>query len=152
MNDPLSLNVQLAGVDTRMPILPETEYLFQFAKAQVVPNKDETGRNLEVTFNLAQEATSTTGKAIAPGFPIKSYYPLQASEKSKSPEFFREQLAGLIDAVFGRDPEDHANRPDLTGELVQQMLGRNVIAKVVIDNFNDRESNKISRLRAATDV
>ena len=147
MTDPLNINIPLAGVETSMPVLPQANYDMQIPKAQVEPNKDKTGFNLVVSFATTQPATSLDGREVKPGFPCTGYFPLQAKEDAKDPEFFRTKLSELLDAAFHTDK---TSRPALTNESIGQLIGKIVRVTLRVENKPDgTPGNSIGRLQKA---
>lgn len=146
MQDPLNVNVPLAGVDTSIPLLPEADYPVQIKESTVDPNKDKTGLNWNIKFATTEPTKSVDGRDVKPGFPIFSVYALQAREDSKDAEAFKRQLGQAVDAIFGTSKD---NRPDFNRELVNSAVGRPVIAHVFIDEYQGNQNNKIKRLKKA---
>jgi hypothetical protein len=134
MNDPLSFEINMTEVNTDMPRLPKGEYLFGIKEATVAPNKEQTGHNLMVIFELRQPATSHTGDPINAGYPVRKYYPLQQSQKENAPDF-RRDIAILLDAAYG--VKNPADRPKLNTETIAGLAQRNV---VLVLNLKDDEN------------
>jgi hypothetical protein len=149
MTDPLAVSINLAGVDTTIPLLPEAIYDFQISEAVVEPNKDRTGSNLVVTVKTVNPIDSVPNeqgevRAVKPGFPLKMYFALQAKSDSADQEAYKRNLADLIDAAFGTSVND---RPDLTRDLITQMPGKMVRGTVKFDEYQGRKNNKVARLQ-----
>jgi hypothetical protein len=129
-NDPLNLNIDLAGVQTAMPVLPAGKHPFVVDNAEVKPGKeDPTKRNLVVTFALAAVVSLADGTNINPGYKLTKFYPLQQSDNPKAPDFKRD-IAVLFDAVYDTD---ESTRPPLTGETVMGMFGKPVLVNVTVE-------------------
>ena len=143
MNDPLGLNIDLAGVSTAMPVLPAAKYPMHIASVEPKQGKDDPNkRNLLVSFTTAEDVTLADGSIISAGFKLSKYYPLQQSDNPKAPDF-RRDLAVLVDAALGTD---ESNRPSL-GEAAASLAGRTVIASLAIENDPVYGSqNRIGRL------
>lgn len=144
MQDPLNINIALAGVETTLPLLPEMDYTVQVAEASADPNKDGTGLNLNLKLALVNPTTAVDGREVKPNFPLFAVYALQARADSKDPEAFQRSLGECIDALFGTGKE---NRPALTHPLIQDMVGKSAIATVVIDEYQGNKNNKVRRLK-----
>lgn len=142
--DPLGLGLDLSGVDTSRPVLPEQMHVLSLAKVDVTDNKAGTGKNLVVVFNTVNDSPDVTGaKIISAGYPITKYYPLQQSENPKAPDF-KADLARLQDAVEGSKQGERGpfNPFNYVGKLVMAKL------KVKKDEeFGD--SNEIVKLEFA---
>lgn len=143
--DPLGLGMDLSGVDTSRPVLPEQIHVLSIDKVEVKDNKAGTGRNLVVVFKTVNDSPDVTGaKIISAGYPITKYYPLQQSENEKAPDF-KADLARLQDAVEGTKQGTRGafNPYNYTGKLV--------MAKLKVrkdDEFGD--SNEIVKLEYAS--
>lgn len=146
MTDPLNFSVPLAGVNTQLPLLPEADYLFQVKESTIVPNKDQNGYNWKLKLGLASPTTAIDGRDIQPDFPVFDIAALQAKPDSTDPEAFKRGLGERVDAIFGTTMED---RPEFTKALVDSAVGKMVVAHVVIDNYQGKDSNKVKRLKKA---
>jgi hypothetical protein len=118
--DPLNLDVNLDDVDTSRPVLPKATYSMVVHKVEVSENKAKSGRNLIVDFATTQPHQSTKDVNINPGFTVRSYYPLQASEKHPESDLWKQQLARLQDAVTGTEQGARGafNPHEFTGQAV----------------------------------
>ncbi len=106
--DALGLGMDLSGVDTSRPCLPETAVVLQIGEVKRTANKSETGFNLVVEFKTVVDMPDATGaRIVSAGYPITKYYPLQQSDNPKAPDF-RRDLALLQDAVEGPDARKNA--------------------------------------------
>lgn len=146
MQDPLNINIPLAGVETSLPLFPEADYSVQCSEATVDPNKDKNGYNLNLKLCTTETHTSTDGREVKPNFPFYFTLALQAREDSKDVEAFRRNLGEAVDALMGTTKD---NRPDMSRELVNSLVGKSCIAHVVVDTYQGRELNKIKRLKKA---
>jgi len=142
----LDLNIELKDVDTSMPRLESNTYLLGIKEVKIEPSKQGEGkRNLLVVFATKEEANSTAGGTISPGFQLRKYYPLQQSPKENAPDF-RRDISILIDAAFAVTAE---SRPDLTSDTLSGLVGREVVASVKVkqdDTYG--EVNEIGMLKA----
>ena len=145
IQDPLNVSVELAGVETTMPLLPAAIYQFQVIESAVAPNKDNTGRNWNLKLALINPATAVDGREIKPNFPVYHILALQAKADSKDPDAFRRSLGETVDALLGTTKE---NRPNLTGTIISEAVGKIVSAHIAIDEYQGRHSNKVKRLEA----
>lgn len=139
--DALGLGLDLAGVDTSRPTLPENLYVLNISNVEVKENKQQTGQNLVVTFETTSETMDSRGQQLLqPGYKITKYYPLQQSDKPTAPDY-RADLARLQDAVEGTTKD---NRPPFNPF---QYVGMSVVAKVKIRKDDEYgEQNEISKL------
>lgn len=144
MNDPLKINVQIGGIDSSVPLLPEGDYQVQVVESTVEPNKDKTGLNWNMKLGLAGAATAIDGRPVNPNFPFFMVLALQAREDSKDPEAFKRSLCDAVDAIFGTDK---TNRPDITLPTIQSAVGKLVMAQVILDEYQGVKNNKVRRLK-----
>ena len=150
MNDPLNVSVELAGVETTIPLLPDADYPVQVAEATIDANKDKSGLNLNLKLVTLNENTSTDGRTVKPNFPLFTVAALQAREDSKDVEAFKRSLGEIVDALFGTTKAD---RPVFNRDLVTQMIGKQAIATVYADEYpkgSGQFNNKVRRLKKAT--
>lgn len=146
MTDPLNINIPLAGIETSLPLLPKADYPVQCAEATVDPNKDKTGYNLNLKLCTTDSHTSTDNRDVKPNFPFYFTLALQPREDSKDPEAFLRNLGEAVDALMGTSKD---NRPDMSRELVNSLVGKNCIAQVDIETYEGRDRNKVKRLKKA---
>jgi hypothetical protein len=146
MQDPLSVNIPLKGVESSLPLFPEADYPLQVTESTVDPNKDKDGFNWNLKLATTEVYTSTDGREVKPNFPFYFTLALQARPDSKDPEAFVRNLCEAVDAIFGTTKED---RPELSRELIDSAVGKTVIAHVFIDQYQGRDLNKIKRLKKA---
>lgn len=143
MNDPLQITVPLTGVETEMPLLPEGDYDFQIVESAPAVNKKNTGYNWNMKLALTSPATSTTNTPIHPNFPVfVNNIALQPSEDSADKEAYKRSIADAIDGIFGTTKD---NRPDFNKELWESAVGRNVRARITIEEWQGKHSNKVKR-------
>ena len=122
--DPLGLGLDLSGVDTSRPLLPEALYILAIDKVELKENKRQDGKNLVVTFKTTSDAMDVTGaRPISAGFTITKYYPMQQSTNEKAPDY-RVDLAKLQDGVEGTKQGERPpfNPFNYTGRLVMVKL------------------------------
>lgn len=148
MTDPLSISIPLGDVDTSRPLLPEGDYKFQISESVVQPNRDQNGRNWHMQLNLVDPAQSVPDekgntRQINPNFPMFLDAPLQMKEGTKAPNWFRENLAMIVDALEGTTKD---NRPDLSAEIVSKATGKIVLATIQLRE-NDRSHEKENSVR-----
>lgn len=149
MQDPLNATVQLKGIDTSIPLLPEGDYVVQVKESSVDPNKDKSGLNWNLKLGLTSPATSVDGRDVKPDFPLFTVFALQARDDSKDVEAFKRNLGQAVDALFGSTKDD---RPDFNRDLVDAAVGKTAIATVYIDEYQGNKSNKVRRLKKAEGV
>jgi len=147
MQDPLQVNVPLAGVDTSLPLLPEADYKVQVAESTIDPNKNTDGLNWNLKFVTTEPSTAVDGRDVKINFPVFAVYALQPAKESKDVDAFRRNLGGAVDAIFGTSKE---NRPEFSHALAQSAVGKLVVAQVVVNEYpvgSGQFNNKVRRLK-----
>lgn len=145
--DPLNLNVDLNNVDTGRPVLPAGMYAMKVDNVEVVENKAGTGRNLIVDFALTQPAESTKGHPVHAGFRVRSYYPLQASEKNPDSDLWKQQLARLQDVITG---SSLGNRGPFNPYEFRE---KEILVDLVVENTDEfGDQNRVKRLVRLEDM
>lgn len=147
MQDPLNVDIQLEGLETSLPLLPDGDYAFQVVESSIDANKDKNGLNWNLKLALTNPATAVDGRDIQPNFPVFAVLALQAKADSKDVDAFRRSLGEAIDAIY---QTDKTNRPNFTRILATEAVGKLVTGQIYIDQFNGRQSNKVKRLKPAT--
>lgn len=144
--DPLGLGLDLSGVDTSRPCLPEGMVVLEVNKVERLPNKKQTGHNLVLQFKTTAESPDVTGeKVINAGFTITKYYGLQQSDNDKAPDF-KADLARLQDAVEGTE---QGTRPPFNPF---NYVGKLVMAKLkVVTSDEYGTQNEIAKLEKISD-
>jgi hypothetical protein len=137
----LGLGIDLGGVDTSRPVLPDTQHVLEVEKVDVTDNKAKTGRNLVVTFKTVNDSPDITGeRIISAGYKVTKYYPLQQSDNPKAPDF-KADLARLQDAVEGTK---QGERPPFNP---YNYVGRMVLAKLKVRTDDEYGTqNEIGKL------
>jgi len=144
--DPLGLGLDLSGVDTSRPALPEGMYILEVGEVKREENKKKDGFNLLVLFKTTSESPDVTGeKTIAAGFTVRKYYPLQQSANEKAPDF-KADLARLQDAIEGTE---QGNRPPFNPF---NYTGKLVMAKLKVETTDEfGTQNNIAKLEPVTE-
>lgn len=144
MQDPLSINVPLQGVETTLPLLNEGDYLVQVAESSADPNKDGTGLNWNLKLALVDPTIAVDGRTVNPNFPLFAVYALQARDDSKDKEAFMRSLGETMDALFDTDK---STRPALTAATIQDAVGKKAVATVYLDEYPKGSGNKNNKVR-----
>lgn len=137
-NDDLTdfdFSLDVAGLDTARPVLPEREYEMKVVSVIAKPNKAQTGANLLVTFATREKHRSSTGDEVPAGFKVDKYYPLQPNpeklnDETYDPLGYKKDLTILFDAC---NPDiDASSRPNLTLPLMKAQAGKFLIVPLGI--------------------
>jgi len=149
MDDPLNISVDTADTDTSMPLAPAGDYECQVTKSSIDPNKARTGHNWNLELKTTAPVTTVEGKTLDHMTFFVNNIGLQPSESAKDPEGFKRNIAAATDAVLGTSK---GSRPRFDRNVVEQALGKTVVARVVIEkNPNSGEDvNKVSRMKKVT--
>lgn len=144
LTDPLNISVELAGVDSSIPLLPEGDHLFQIVESVVEANNEKSGMNWNLKLALVNPTTAVDGREIKPNFPVFMSVALQAKADSKDPDAFRRNICDAVDAIFNTTKE---NRPNFNAQLVQEAMGKTVLANTYINEWPEGSGNKSSKVR-----
>src|SRR5882757_6592759 len=147
MQDPLQVNVALAGVDTSLPTLKEGDYKVQVAESTIDPNKNTDGLNWNLKLATTEPSVAVDGRDVKVNFPVFAVYALQPAKDSKDVDAFRRNLGQAVDAIFGSNKD---NRPEFSHALAQQAVGKLVIAQVYPDEYpkgSQQFNNKVRKLK-----
>jgi len=142
-NEILDLELDLTDVDTSFPTLQENTVLVRVINAEIVPtkkdNEDGSKKNLMMTYATVTENPSTSGDVIAPGYPLKEWYPLQQSDNPNAPDY-KVGLAKLLEALFGE-------RPQFNQATIDMMGGKEALALVKVRETEEfGKQNDVKRL------
>lgn len=152
---PLSINLDLSGIVTAMPIIV-ADHLSNARLKAIDQISSDKGITLVWTYELTEPAPTQDGGQVSPGYPIKDFIQLYSKPDSKRPDWFKEVIAKHIDACLGTgDPNNKAGkpvRPELNAELLPQLIGRPVIIRFGVKEFNSRVSNEIKGIYNPADL
>jgi hypothetical protein len=139
---PIDFDTETTDVDTSVPILEGGLYDLVVNVLGTERNKRDDGNNLVVAFKTLDDAQSTRGRTIKPGYTLKSWYALQSKDRDSGEPTNRwlENICQLIDAALDTA---QSNRPSLKLGL-EQANGRTVRARIVVEtDDNGMPRNKI---------
>lgn len=144
LNDPLNVSVETTGVDTTVPLLPEADYLVKIIESTLDVNKAQTGFNWNLKLGLVTGTTAVDGRQVQPDFPLFFLGACQPGPESKDKEAFKRQLAAAQDAILG---SDMSSRPRFDINFVKSVVGRQVVAHAVQEEYQGQMKNKVSYLK-----
>lgn len=137
----LELDIDLTKADLDFPVFTDQLVKVRIVGAQILPNKEESGRNLVITGQSEEKLTSTTGREFAAGKrTFKKYLSLQPSKKSPDWDWTG-PLAEMQLAATGQRN---------TKLNVQELGGKIVYFKVVLDSKANR--NNVDKVFSVKDV
>ena len=146
MQDPLNIEIDLQGVDTSLPLIPEDAPVrLQVVESTIGLNREKSGNNWDLTLATVDPITAVDGREIKPGFKLFKSTALQPKADSKDPEAFRRALGEVIDAVFGTNKN---NRPKFNNALVAEAVGKTCVGTIENSEWQGTTSSKIRRLKA----
>lgn len=134
-NAPLSIKFNTSQTKTAIPLIADGVMTrFRLKSITQSEGTDTANPAIKFEFNLLDPAPTTEGGTVNPGFPIFLSVPLRTKESPETPEWSQQKVAQLIDAMLGTgDPGNKKNkptRPDFGPDLVPQLIGKEMIAKV----------------------
>lgn len=145
MQDPLSINIPLAGVETELPQLPNADYPLQCTDSKIEMNSRQDGYNWNLEFTVQQNVTAIDGRQIVAGkFKLFKPVPLQPAPDSKDPEGYTRLIAEAVDALFGTDK---SARPAFSAEVVEGAKGKLCVGTTKNEEYQGRTSTKLARLK-----
>lgn len=149
MQDPMSVSVDIEGIDSNIPCLPESELRFQVTESTIEANKDKNGLNWKLKLVTTEPTRAMDGRDLKPGFPTYVTCALQARQDSTDPEAFKRNISDTVDALFHTDK---TNRQKFTRALADAAVGRFVVAHVYPDEYPEgsgKFNTKVKRLKKA---
>lgn len=135
-NQPLSISVGLSDTKTAIPMIRDGEQVV-LKLVNLSQGKTDKGDSLKFEYDLVNPAPDTEGGTINPGAmgsKIFENIQLYAKADAKDPEWFKKRIAARLDALLGTgdigNKRGKPQRPDLSAQLVPQLLGKTLIAKM----------------------
>ena len=135
---PLSITLDTSAAKTAIPLIADGKFC-DFQLKQVTQKDGEKGATISFEFDLVNPTTDTDGNPILPGgLGSKQFVNIQcyAKEDAKDSKWFVKKLARYIDALLGTGDPGNAKgkpaRPDFNSELVPQLIGKTLKAKVKV--------------------
>jgi hypothetical protein len=137
-NEPLSISVNLADTKTAIPMVRDGE-LVSLKLVNLGQVTSEKGKSLRFEYDLVNPAPDTDGGTINPGAmgsKIFEHIQLYAKPDAKDPKWYEKRIATRIDALLGTGDKDNKKgkpaRPDLNAQLVPQLIGKVLVAKMKV--------------------
>jgi len=157
MNKPLTINLSTGNVSTAIPIIADKTQARLRLTSLDVQEKEGGSDSLKFVFELTHPVPDTQGSTIHPGglgSKVVEFIPLVAKPDAKDPQWNIKKIATRIDALLGTADAGHASkpaRPDLNGELVGQLLGKELIAIIKVKT-GEYSGNEIATVMFPDDV
>jgi hypothetical protein len=132
------LTADLADVCTDIPLLPKGLYRLKVTKLEETVNETSRKRGIKIALATLDEAQSTRGEPIKPGFPIFDHISLTPTDNYPK-ESIMKRLKAFRQAVTGDEGGSFYPLEQYAGETVQAML------KVEPAKGEYGESTKVAR-------
>lgn len=149
LTDPLNISIEGRGEDTSMPYLAEGNYPFQIAESNMRVNKKQTGHNWHLKFALTAPGQTPDGKEVKVNTPVFVDIALQPAEDAADPNGFKRQIFQMMDGIMGTTKD---TRGTFNKEFIDSCVGRNVTAKVVVEEYptgSGQFNNKVRNVKPA---
>lgn len=157
-NQPLDISLNLSGTKTAVPMFADgtSVRLRLVALSQI---KGEKGNTLRFEYELMDPAADTEGGTINPGAFGSKFFDniaLYAKPDAKDPKWFEKTIAQRIDALLGTgdvgNKKGKPQRPDLSPQLVPQLIGKELIAKMKVQADDNFTGNRIQTVTYPGDI
>lgn len=146
-NEPLSsLVVDTGKVDTTRPQPKNGDWHCKVADLEVKPNKDNTGRNLIITFQAQAPIESMPSKVTGQSTTIlncklSKHYPLQPPADKPDSDFYKVNLARLYDACHGTDDSTRPESLDIS-----TCRGKDVFVTTKIESYQGADIASVDKV------
>jgi hypothetical protein len=137
----------LGDTKTTIPVIADGT-LVNLRLASLKQNTTDKGKSLQWEYDLVDPAPDTDGNTIKPGdfgSKIFEHIALYAKPDAKDPKWFEKRIASRIDALLGTgdkgNPKGKPERPNLNAQLVPELLGKSLVAKMRVrkDEYGGNE-------------
>lgn len=148
---PLSISVDLSTVKTTPPLIADNTLATVRLSSITEVQRDSGVLVLKWEFHLADDVKTEDGGKLNAGFPLFVNFDL-------SRDFLLVKMARFVDGLLGTGDKGNrrgkAARPDFNQELVEQLIGRAAVAKIIItkSKSSDYVGNDIASLSFPDDL
>lgn len=156
-NEPLSVSLNLSDTKTAIPMVKDGE-LVVLRLTNLSVTTAEKGKTLKFEYDLVNPAPDTDGGTINPGAMGSKFFDniqLYAKPDAKDPKWYEKKISTRIDALLGTGDKDNKKgkpqRPDLTPQLVPQLIGKTLVAKMRV-RVGDYTGNEIANVTFPGDI
>ena len=157
-NQPLDISLNLSGTKTAVPMVQDGA-MVKLRLVSLTQPRGEKGSSLRFEYDLVDPAPDTDGGTINPGaFGSKIFeqIALYAKPDAKDPRWFEKNIAQRIDALLGTgdsgNKKGKPERPDLSPQLVPQLIGKELIAKMAVQQDDNFVGNRIKSVTFPGDI
>lgn len=155
---PLSISLNLSGTKTAIPMVADGT-MVKLRLVSLSQIKGDKGNSLRFEYDLVEPAPDTEGGTINPGaFGSKIFenIAMYAKPDAKDPRWFEKNIAQRIDAMLGTGDQGNKKgkptRPDLSAELVPQLIGKELIAKMKVQQDDNFTGNRLGTVHYPGDI
>jgi hypothetical protein len=155
---PLDISLNLSGTKTAVPMVQDGA-MVKLRLTSLSQLRGEKGNSLKFEYDLVEPAPDTEGGTINPGaFGSKIFeqIALYAKPDAKDPRWFEKNIAQRIDALLGTgdagNKKGKPTRPDFNGQLVPQLIGKDLIAKMKVQSDDNFTGNRIVSVTFPGDI
>jgi hypothetical protein len=156
-NQPLDISLDLSGTKTAIPAIADNT-MVKLRLVSLSQQKTEKGASLRFEYDLTDPVPNSDGGVINPGdFGSKIFenIALYAKPDAKDPKWFEKRIAQRIDALLGTgdvgNTKGKPTRPDLNSQLVPQLIGKTMVAKMRLRK-DDYGGNEIASVTYPGDI
>ena len=155
---PLSISLNLSGTKTAIPMVADGT-MVRLRLISLSQIKTDKGNSLRFEYDLVEPAPDSEGGTINPGaFGSKIFenVAMYAKVDAKDPKWFEKTIAQRIDALLGTgdagNKKGKPTRPDLDGSLVPNLIGKELVAKMKVQNDENYVGNRIQNVTFPGDI
>jgi hypothetical protein len=156
-NQPLDISLNLGDTKTAIPMIKDGEHA-PLRLVNLGQVKTEKGKSLKFEYDLTHPVPDSEGGVINPGAMGSKVFEniqLYAKPDAKDPKWYEKRIASRIDALLGTGDKDNKKgkppRPDLNSQLVPQLIGKILIAKMRV-RTGEYTGNEIASVTFPGDI
>ena len=158
---PLSIKLNTSEAKTAIPLISEGHFA-HWKLAQVTETQVEgKGPMILFEWDLTQPAPNTDGGQIVPGqmgakfFDRVTLYD-KNTPQGQVPKQAMDKICKRVDALLGTGDPDNSKgkpvRPDFSGELVSNLVGKSIVAKMGVRNSDGYVGNEFKEVLFPSDA
>jgi hypothetical protein len=156
-NQPLDISLNLGDTKTAIPTIKDGE-LVPLRLVSLGQVATEKGKSTKWEYDLVSPAPDSDGGVINPGAMGSKVFEniqLYAKPDAKDPKWYEKRIATRIDALLGTGDKDNKKgkppRPDLNSQLVPQLIGKTLVAKMRV-RTGEYTGNEIASVTYPGDI
>jgi len=155
---PLDISLNLSEAKTAVPMIADGT-MVRLRLVSLSQQAGEKGKTLRFEYDLLDPAPDSDGGKINPGaFGSKIFenVALYAKPDAKDPKWYEKRIAARIDALLGTGDKGNTKgkpaRPDLSPQLVPNLIGKELVAKMRIRTTGEFSGNEIASVTYPGDI